>query len=321
MGPGRADAVDSTLDAADRPVQRRVILSPHPDDAVWSLGGAIAAWARHGEVLVVTVFDGEPPDDGAPAPSSVDPRARVGGSASRHDDADPAHRWRGLGAAPRRQQEDAVAIADLGAKLLPLGLREAAFRQEVDGRFSHSAPASLFASVDPGQWPDPSPALLERLRAVLRPDDLVIAPLAVGRHVDHCLVHRAARQLVPSPSFYMEFPYAETAEGPAVQQHLDTLGLRLGRVRLPVAWSPWVRAASRYRSQVLRLFGSGRVFAQQLARFAGVAADVAGAGATGSMWVVLPSTASGIATEAQNVASAEPATMDAACWIWSTRDR
>ncbi|MFE5121595.1 PIG-L family deacetylase [Streptomyces sp. NPDC056669] len=40
---------------------RRVVVSPHPDDAVWSCGGMFGAWAAGADALtVVTVFDGGP---------------------------------------------------------------------------------------------------------------------------------------------------------------------------------------------------------------------------------------------------------------------
>jgi LmbE family N-acetylglucosaminyl deacetylase len=42
-------------------VTHRVVVSPHPDDAVWSCGGMLDAWTSGRHVLtVVTVFDGGP---------------------------------------------------------------------------------------------------------------------------------------------------------------------------------------------------------------------------------------------------------------------
>ncbi|MEU8588298.1 PIG-L family deacetylase [Streptomyces sp. NPDC048664] len=40
---------------------RRVVVSPHPDDAVWSCGGMFGTWTTGGDTLVVvTVFDDGP---------------------------------------------------------------------------------------------------------------------------------------------------------------------------------------------------------------------------------------------------------------------
>ncbi|ANN17139.1 hypothetical protein SD37_16815 [Amycolatopsis orientalis] len=39
---------------------RRLVVSPHPDDAVWSCGGILHAWAARGDdVVVCTVFDAD----------------------------------------------------------------------------------------------------------------------------------------------------------------------------------------------------------------------------------------------------------------------
>ncbi len=51
----------SALVPNDFPGKRVVVVSPHSDDAVLSLGAAIAAWARRGaEVEVLTVFALDP---------------------------------------------------------------------------------------------------------------------------------------------------------------------------------------------------------------------------------------------------------------------
>ena len=50
-------------------VRRVVVVSPHLDDAVFSLGGTIAALADAGtDVAVLTVFAGDPEADGPPTP-------------------------------------------------------------------------------------------------------------------------------------------------------------------------------------------------------------------------------------------------------------
>ncbi|HYY03860.1 MAG TPA: PIG-L family deacetylase [Gaiellaceae bacterium] len=83
---------------------RIVVVSPHLDDAVLSLGATIAAATRAGQdVSVLTVFAGEP--DSAAEPSSWDVRAG----------------FRSAGEAGRaRRAEDAAACATLGARAVCL---------------------------------------------------------------------------------------------------------------------------------------------------------------------------------------------------------
>ena len=86
--------------------QRLLVLSPHLDDAVLSLGGAIAAWVAAGErVVIATVYTTGPPL------AEIAPAMRVF--------ADYATRTR----------EDDAACAVLGAEQLRLGLVERAFRR------------------------------------------------------------------------------------------------------------------------------------------------------------------------------------------------
>ena len=229
--------------------RRRVILSPHPDDAVWSLGGAMAAWRELGEVLVVSVFDGD-------------------GLEASHDGAS-GERWRGDRMTAIRRREDREALESLGCALAGLGLPDAALRQDPTGAFACLTVEELFAEQPLRRWPRVSGELVARVQALLRPDDVVVAPLAVGRHVDHCIVHKLARHLDCDVDYYAEFPYASAPDAPEVASHLATLGLWTRPHAIPCQWAPWLHAASRYRSQVLRLFGGGAAFAQRLGVYAG----------------------------------------------------
>lgn len=79
------------------PDARVVVVSPHLDDAVLSLGAALATWARAGEVEVLTVFACDPESE-APA-GGWD---RRGGFATEGE------------SASARREEDARACAALG---------------------------------------------------------------------------------------------------------------------------------------------------------------------------------------------------------------
>lgn len=239
---------------------RLVILSPHPDDAVWSLGGAIGHWQSEGEVLVVSCFDGDA------APAALAQLAR------------PEQRWRRFGPAALRRQEDAAALALLDCPLHSLGLNDAATRLDANGQFECVDAAALFLAPDYASWPQPPAAMRAGLRALLRPGDTLIAPLALGRHVDHCLVHRLARDSDVPVRYYAEFPYLlalqDTPQNP-LAAHCDMLRLVLEEATVPADWSRWLAAAGRYRSQVLSMFGSHAALAAQLAHYSGAAQGAA----------------------------------------------
>lgn len=104
-----------------------------------------------------------------------------------------------------RRAEDARALALLGVEPIHLGLRDAPFRHP---HFSSFTALLLERRADPEALEQAKRAIAELL-ARLQPER-VYAPLGVGGHVDHRLVHDAARAVVPREqlTFYEDRPYA-----------------------------------------------------------------------------------------------------------------
>lgn len=206
----------------------RVIVSPHPDDAVWSCGGVPAEWCAPGQrLVVVTVFS---------AARSAPGRAAL------------------------RRHEDAASLAGRPVELLDLGLTDAAERTGADGRPRYRGPLALRRRPHPED--EPLVAEVARMLApVVARAGHVLAPLADGTHVDHEITRRAVQRLRPSSgvSYYQEFPYAAPGGGAA---H----GLR--PVTRPADFDRWLSAALVHASQVRALFGGPSRFARALHRYA-----------------------------------------------------
>jgi LmbE family N-acetylglucosaminyl deacetylase len=203
-------------------VTRVVVLSPHSDDGVLSLGASMARWARAGarvELLTVLALD---PDSSVPT-EGWDRRA---GFATE-------------GAAARaRRDEDAAACAVLGAapRWLPYG------------------------SVDYDRHGDDE-TVWSVLQDTLAFPDVVLVPGAPLTHPDHAWLHDLVRGRLPAraTAFYAEQPYTlrdggspftpapvrtrdRTAKWRAVRTYrsqLPLLGLRGGIRRGPLrlAWA------------------------------------------------------------------------------------
>jgi len=168
---------------------RVLVVSPHLDDAAFSLGATIAGATRAGaEVTVLTVFAGDP-DSEAPA-AWWD---RIAGFDT-------------LGEAARaRREEDARACAAVGAAQASLPFNDASYEEERDEDRVWTAVAE---AVDGAE-------------AVLVPG----CPLA---HVDHAWLHDLVRRRpLPGPErlgLYVEQPYRwrragqPLAAGPAWQR-------------------------------------------------------------------------------------------------------
>jgi LmbE family N-acetylglucosaminyl deacetylase len=138
-------------------VSLTLVISPHLDDAVLSVGGAIAAWTAAGDrVVIATVFTDGPPLE------EITPAMRA---------------WADF---PARRAEDARACATLGAEARWLGHVERAFRRPfLSARACFTTPTDRAGFVT-------LPAVTATLAALdaLAPDR-VLAPLGVGNHVDH----------------------------------------------------------------------------------------------------------------------------------------
>jgi LmbE family N-acetylglucosaminyl deacetylase len=153
-GPGRARALPGVI-----------VLSPHLDDAVLSLGALIARLAAEGRsVEVWTAFTGPASWPGAP-------RA-----------------WRAFGDYPARLAEDDRALDLLGAGRRRLGLPERLWREPRLSSLAQAfrCPPALtdFRCLS---------ALVGVLSAALAdPGVELYAPLGVGQHVDHVEVAAAA---------------------------------------------------------------------------------------------------------------------------------
>ena len=219
-----------------------VVLSPHLDDAVLSCGGLISSRARRGhDVLVVTVFAASPP------------RFDLTELAS-----ELQRRW-GHAEDPVavRRSEDKEALALLGARSLHLPFLDCVYRQDpASDAVYYPDEEALFGDVhtEEAEWHrDLAHTCLSAI-----PDldaRQILAPLAIGHHVDHIIVRRMACALLEDSSrvsFYEDYPYAgNAASGPGAwigdsrctwTSNTDYFGAR--------DLSQKIAAAARYASQI-----------------------------------------------------------------------
>ena len=178
-------------------------LSPHLDDAAFSCGGTLAALSDRGwRVVIATVFTVSVPDpQGFALACQLD---------------------KGLGPEidymALRRAEDARAAAILGAEAIWLPLPEAPHRGYDSARALFAAP------LDGDRIGDRLKPLMGELIERFAPA-LILAPQAIGGHVDHVAVVRALRRLQPPAPvlWWRDYPYhARTATPP--QPFADLFG-------------------------------------------------------------------------------------------------
>jgi LmbE family N-acetylglucosaminyl deacetylase len=207
------------------------VLSPHLDDAVLSCPGYIQKLRQEGvKVVVATVFT--------------------------EADAKRAAHYQ------VRQVEDRQAVRLLGGRTMHLGFRDAPFRSARYGNFcgivfgrAHEYPLTLAAVT----------AELRDLIAIFQPER-ILAPLAIGNHVDHRVVRDAALAAVEDGLlFYEDRPYAFVR------------GARAGKLDPTYFAATYVRSylGRTKRRTVVAKWARIRPFPYPLKRFASIQMDPA----------------------------------------------
>ncbi|WP_091942645.1 PIG-L deacetylase family protein [Methylorubrum salsuginis] len=227
-------------------------ISPHLDDAAFSAGGTLARLAAGGwQVVMATVFTA----------SVADPQGFA--LACQLD--------KGLGAevdymALRRAEDDAAAQA-LGIESpVHLPFREAPHR-------GYASAPELFSELRPDDKVGLNLAdAFERLMTDTRPD-LILAPQAVGGHVDHVQVVRAFRGAQPPLPvlWWRDFPYTvrDAAPKEPLRHLFEPYAERA--VRLGVeAERRKAEACAAYASQIGFQFGGAEGLKARLAAEEGI---------------------------------------------------
>ena len=230
-------------------MSRIVILSPHADDAIWSLGGAIPGLQSYGGVTVVTVFNAVPTDD------ALEVLAKL-----------PAERWRYLPTSAIRQREDSKATFSVGSDVTCLPFVDAAIRLGKEG-FRYLEISDLFGTIHPEDT-GLVPLVQKGLQDILTGSDMIFAPLGLGGHVDHKIVREAAKGLPLDVTYYEEFPYAINGSDMEISRQAHEVSQNLKPYVLSCDLNIWQASASHYRSQVRRLFGNADMFKSQLSQYA-----------------------------------------------------
>ena len=184
---------------------QHVYLSPHYDDISLSCGGTIHKQIQAGQsVLVITICAAPPP-----AHDPLSPFAQ-----SLHQ------KWGGLeDVVAARRAEDEVAMVILEVDSVRLNITDCIYRGRVqDKMWYYNNDAELFGQIHADDA-TLSHDIAEAILGTVTQDTntTLYAPLTVGHHVDHQLVHAAALRLQNlgwEVAFYEDYPYVDPGYRP-----------------------------------------------------------------------------------------------------------
>jgi LmbE family N-acetylglucosaminyl deacetylase len=222
---------------------RHLFLSPHYDDIPLSAGATVRLLADNGLAPETLIVFGSEPDRARPLSAF----------------AEAMHEQWGLTAdevIASRQAEEAAAAAELGAQTRVLPFRDAIYRGD-----AYLSDEDLFGSPATEEVALPN-AIAAALDLEDSPDATtrIYAPLGVGKHVDHQIVHLAGQELAGrgwEVWFYEDIPYA--LKPMALDARLAEIdaATRLAPVaRIPAesTWDRKIDAILRYPSQLETVF-------------------------------------------------------------------
>ena len=170
-----------------------IYLSPHLDDAVLSCGGRIWTQSQADErVVVITIFGGTRRPDASLSWFARQLEARWGQEESTE----------------RRRAEDFRALALLGAEAVHWPYLDCIYRSAPDGRIPYADEATLWGEIDPSDAAIVSEVADRIDRLVTAPGGECYVPIAIGRHIDHRIVRKAAEGSRHPLVYYEDFPYA-----------------------------------------------------------------------------------------------------------------
>jgi LmbE family N-acetylglucosaminyl deacetylase len=222
---------------------RHLFLSPHYDDIPLSAGATVRQLADHGRKPETLIVFGSEPDRSQELSAF----------------AQAMHEAWGLSAEEviaSRQAEETAAAAVLGAETRILPFRDAIYRGHV-----YLSDDDLFGSPAAGEASLPSEIVSSlALGDIPDLDTRFYAPLGVGKHVDHQIVHQAAKALATrgwDVWFYEDIPYA--LKPAALENRLSDVAAisAFAQVALVPAQSGWdqkIDAILRYPSQLETVF-------------------------------------------------------------------
>ena len=171
-------------------LMRYIYFSPHLDDAILSAGGLIYDQTQAGHSVEIWTFMCGFPDD-----------------TELTDFAKHLHELWGTSSAEEtirvRREEDQRTAAMVGAKAVHFDFLDCIYRRGKNGEFLYP---DSFVGSNPAEADLPA-QVAQTMIAWLKPVDFVIAQLAVGGHVDHLVVRRAAELLHRSIEWSADIPF------------------------------------------------------------------------------------------------------------------
>ncbi len=219
--------------------KRLFILSPHRDDAALSCADHILEWKRQYEVCVINIFTRL--ESEKPPAYTLNVIKKIGQSEQSYSHT--------------REVEDGNALQKLGVISQDLHLVDGGFRSDA-GKALYPSPLHLFSN-----WINPRDKkiitiLNKKWQEIFKPTDIIVSPLAVGRHTDHLLTKLSIQGLSKKLTYweYLDYPYGLQVSNYTLKNILSLLSHRKSFKSMS---EHKIEVLSQYKTQIPLFFPKG----------------------------------------------------------------
>jgi LmbE family N-acetylglucosaminyl deacetylase len=227
---------------------RWIYLSPHLDDAIFSAGGGIHEQTQRGiPTEIWTIMSG--------CPNNI----------HLTDFAKGLHKQWGVNSAEEslkiRRLENERAARIVGAKTTYFDFIDSMYRCGPQGQSLYD---SSFAQPHKSDLYLPE-KIAKSISADLNEEDILVCPLAIGGHIDHVIVRKAAELLNRSLLYMADIPYL--LNNPRI---LWTKTLGMKKIFLPVSdlnLKVWLEAIQVFTSQIQMEFTSIEIMREKISAY------------------------------------------------------
>lgn len=177
------------------------VISPHFDDAVYSMGMLLYELKKYGNVTIINVFT---KSHKGPYTYSAKKNIKVAGFTNAVD------------LYKNRLKEDTQALSAVNAKQVNLDLTEALYRRKIQRsflnklvpEFEHVYPTYRWHIIKSISAKDHAAQdLKQKLLKIIPQNAVIFSPLGIGNHADHVIVHKVCSELFQNNLYYVDFPY------------------------------------------------------------------------------------------------------------------
>jgi len=210
---------------------RYIFLSPHLDDISLSCGGIVNHLHNKGVDVEIWSFFA-----GIPKFITLTPFAQ-----SLHD------RWNlSIDAPGVRREEDINACKVLGATNKHFDYLDCIYRMDEQGKPIIRKEEDLYQDISTSQFPLVK-EISNLIQSKITLDDVLVAPLTIGNHIDHQVIYHAVMNFSENLMFYEDFPYVINTENHHTHfQNLKSVHFNLSEENI----KKWYESIAAYKSQI-----------------------------------------------------------------------